>query len=514
MLQTTADFFLEALCLLLYNHTDDTRKLIKEVLSIYTEERADEPEFQDAKIAYYCALLKDLLHGEVDMTNPAEMSAFKLKVIQNPELSKDTDLLERIRPMFMNDAKISPKRIQNLVQRVTTFIILHRSNKTIRKMFAKGRNAEDADPEKQQSLMNDVLEHARDICKLYDTVTLKEDSTVDMIDMSSRESIRRAILQNQKTRGSDTVWKLGLQGLNRAFTKWGGGIRRGTFGAVIACSHNYKSAMLMDMCRWFCMLNKPVLKPGTIPTIVFFSLENEIADNLITWFKSIYFNVYKASPPANMPTEDIINFVHERMSINGFKLLVYREIGEYFGLKEYQKKIKDLMDTGHDIQASFIDYMGLMKLDRDAMQENAAKARQMLAGNVAQFGKHAGITTITAWQLAGEADGIAASGNAGIVKKFGNHLLADAKGFARELDWQMFLHNEYNHAAVKFLTGRLYKLRYSEGGRSAEQDNWAYQFNLELGILDDIDGIDRSVADIYSVAEDGDGADRVFRAAG
>jgi hypothetical protein len=514
MLQTTADFFLEALCLLLYSHNDDTMRLVREVLSIYNDDK-ESPEFQDVKVEIYASLIRDLLAGDVDAMSPAEISAFKLKVMQNPTLAKDPELLERIRPVFANDAKISPRRIQALVQRVTTFVILHRSNKTIRKMYATGRAAEDAsDPEKQTASINAILEYARDLTRLYDHVSIQNMTTVDMIDFTDLDSVQRAIIQNQKSCNSDTIWKLGLQGLSRAFTKWRGGIRRGTFGAVIACSGNYKSGMMLDMCRWFCTLNKPVVKPGTIPTIVFFSLENEPGDNVVSWYKALYINMFKKLPPPEMPPEEMARFVKEKMTCNGFKLLMYRELGESFGLEEYRSKLNKLIAEGHDIQACFIDYLGLMKIST-VNQENTAKARQVLAGHIANYGKHLGITTITGWQMTGEADGLSTTGGAHVVKKFGNNHLADAKGFARELDWQMFLHCEKNHVELPFLTGKLHKLRYSEGGRSSRDDFWAYQFHPELGILDDIDGIDRSVPDIYTVAEDGDStSDRLFGRAG
>lgn len=493
MIQSAADFYLDALQLLLANPSDEVRILMKTVLAIYQDETVD---LDDKRIALYVMIIKELLTSEVDTENRCEIAGLMLKFEQHPYVEENAELKVKLQLVLNPDNKPSARRVATLLKRVNTWVLWHQSNRELRRMFAKSQQcATTFDLDQQMSLMNEVLCHAKAMVKVHETTTTQPESMVDSIDLTDADSIRKAI-RNYALRSNTNVWRLGSQGMGRMFTKWGGGIKRGSFGCIISLSHQYKSGRLLDMMRWFATYNVPIVKPGQKPTLVFFSLENELNENLVSWYKTIYMHEHLTQPDMSATTEDqIIQTVKTYFSQKGYTALVYRELGDCFGIKEYKKRIEELMHTGYDVQAVFIDYLGLMRTEDD--DNNQAKRFQKLASSLSNYNQHLGITTVTAWQMAGEAEKLC-DGRTYVVKSFNFGLLADAKALARELEWAIFQHIERNDATgVIYLTQMMRKLRYADG-RDAKQDFAAEPFHPTYGLLDDIHSKDRSVTDLYT----------------
>jgi hypothetical protein len=183
---------------------------------------------------------------------------------------------------------------------------------------------------------------------------------------------------------------------------------------------------------------------------------------------------------------------------NGFKLMVYRKMGDYFDYDAWVKLHTDLEESGHRIIGSMLDYITLMNAGDS--NENGAKKLQQLGNRIGNYGNHHGFLTITGLQLNGDAEILAASGQTNIVKRYGAAHLADCKGFKKELDFLIYLHCEINHVGVKYLTMKLDKHKYVHD-TPEEYKYCAYRFT-EHGIMDDVNGKCKAVYNIYADEDD------------
>jgi hypothetical protein len=110
---------------------------------------------------------------------------------------------------------------------------------------------------------------------------------------------------------------------------------------------------------------------------------------------------------------------------------------------------------------------------------------------------HNEIFFCTGLQLETRASELASSGKHNIVKQYNEFHLADCKGLKREFDIMYFMEIEKNHHEIPYLTLSWSKHRYVND-TPADWKYTAYRFRPDFGILDDINGKDMSVSDIYA----------------
>ena len=154
------------------------------------------------------------------------------------------------------------------------------------------------------------------------------------------------------------------------------------------------------------------------------------------------------------------------------------------------------------VVATVLDYLTLCHRLPEDREHNDAVQLQMLANRFHNHSNHNGIFFATGFQLETAASQLAASGKHNIVKQYNESHLSDCKGIKRELDQLFFLELEKNHHGVTYLTMAWNKNRY-EHHTAAEDKYFAYRFT-NFGILDDVDGEDKSVKDIYADDESDD----------
>lgn len=500
------DFFLEVLCLGIYSTTEETKRLTNAVLEVYDEESVTDSQMKDPRTQLYINILREINSSDVDLTNKAEMAACILKFKHSPAVDKDPEILDTIKQIFSDREFITQRRITNMQKSIRNWVLWVKGNSALRKMFGMSQQCSATTNKiKQDLLLNEILSHARELTKTYESDALMESSTIDFIDMSCKQSVRKGLTSYQDRR-NNKAWKSGLQGINRMFGSLGG-LAPGEFVGYAALSHHYKSGILMDWARWIATYNTPGTMHGKIPIIVFFSLENEVYQNMMAWFRAAYANAFKQSCE-HLSNDEVIDYVTEVYSKNGFRLLVFREMGEIFSYEDYISKIEQLRSQNYHIIASIIDYITLMSTG-NVMGMNDAKKIQILCNKIGNYGNHHGMTTVTGLQLGTLAEELAASGVTNVVKRYGAAHLADCKGAKREFDVLIFMHKEINHLGIPYLTMKLDKHRYVND--TPPKDRYcAYPFT-EMGIMDDINGEDRSVKDIYS---DGDAVQEKAEATG
>ena len=90
-------------------------------------------------------------------------------------------------------------------------------------------------------------------------------------------------------------------------------------------------------------------------------------------------------------------------------------------------------------------------------------------------------------------------------------MLSDSTDPQREVDVVLYQHKEIDNIGRAWMTWKLDKHRYDTNTPEADK-YFAYMFDGPLGIVDDIDGPDKSVTNIYaaSAADDDELSDDIL----
>jgi hypothetical protein len=499
----SSDLYLNALCLAAYAPGNSTVKIASAVVGMFDDLSRDERTMLSPLNLLYVKLLREISVGNLDLSNRAEASGVLLKYQDDKAFESNKVTFKELQNLLLPDVLPAPQKIRVLFNRVKNNITFFKTNNRIRKMLLSSqRVGSEDDIEKQNALFKEILASAESIRSEIEDTTLINDEVVaqvDEIDMTNPESIKKALAAQRKKRNGVQI-KFGLQGLNRMMGP-SKGVAYGSSFACAARSHNYKSGLLMDITRWQATLNTPPDTNGQTPVILFISLENEIAENLMDWYKKLFANMYHKMP-YGFKDDEVVEFVMRKMSSNGFKLLVYRKMGESFGYREFVELVDRLEKSGCKVVSAILDYVTLCKRCPEDKTFNDPKQIQLMFARFKDYCAHKDMFFCTGLQLETEASKLAASGQTNIVKRYNESHLSDSKSLKKELDLLMFLEIEHNHKGVPFLTMKIDKHRYVLQDTPIEDRYCAYKYLGELGILDDINGKDMSVKDIYSDNDD------------
>lgn len=497
------NFFLNALCLAIAGDDIESRNIIKGVLDTYDEltsgrnGRASEEDLIDL----YCSIMRKIVSDEIFLNDEMQIEKMLTELESHKSVVKNPKIIERVNNLIKNRKSVSDEQLDRMKQDVRKWVIWNQGNKGIRKIYGLSQKIQSTlDPILQDRLLDELLENARNLTDTYESKALTDSGKVDEIDTTNKTSIAKALKSYRKKRVKNG-YRLGLQGVSQLFGKALGPVE-GEFIAFAALSHHYKSGILMDIARWIPMYNKPINKSNKPPCIVFISLENEIYENMMMWYNSIYFALHHVLPRPDVSDEEIINTVMESFAQHGFVLKVYRMEGEVFGFNEW-KKLHDELSKRYDICASILDYAGLMKLDSGSKTERGqteTKKLQNLYYKLKTYANRNRVMVLTGIQLDTEAKRLSASGQTNIVARLRDSHLADCRAAKSELDVLIFMYLERNHLGDLYLTMRIDKHKYVHN-TPEEWKQVAYKFT-EYGIPDDINGESRAVRDIYAVDEE------------
>lgn len=500
----SSDIYLNALCLAAYAPGNSTIKISAAVVKMFDDLSQEERTMMSPMNLLYVKILRDISTGDLDLSNRAEASSVLLRYQEDRAFDNNRVTFKELQNLLLPDQLPAPQKIRTLYNRVKNNIAFFKSNSRIRKMLLTSQKVgSEDDIEKQTALFKDILAAAESLKSEIEDNSLDDDDSitqVDEIDMSDTDSIRKALLAQHKKRNGTTI-KFGLQGLNRMM----GPAKSVSYGESLvfaARSHHYKSGILSDVTRWICTYNKPPDTGGKIPVVLFISLENEIAENLIDLYKKLFINTYHKSP-AGLKDDEIIEFVNRKLSANGFRLMMFRRMGESFSFREYVELVEKIEKNNCKVVATILDYVTLCHRCREDAQYNDPKQLQLMFARFKDFCAHRDMLFCTGLQLETEASKLAASGQTNIVKKYNESHLSDCKSLKKECDILVFMEIEHNHRGIPWLTMKIDKHRYVHD--TPPDDKYcAYQYLGDLGIMDDIEGKDMSSRDIYSENDDTD----------
>jgi len=490
-METGASIFLDALCLAMHPKTKGIRKILLAMIGIYDTYK-EKDEFLKTDMVRTCiALISEIMNEELDPQNKNDYQTTILK-LEEFITRESPEFAGKLMNIVNTGNNITDMKLDRLKQSLNLWILQFKTNKCIYKMFSEcNKSFQTTNELKKDIHLTSVVDSAREIIDNFDNRESKNVDMIEHIDFSKIESIKKAFKINH-TKITKGRLNLGLQGVERLFGKRGP--LRGEFIMFAALSHHYKSGILMDMLRWLITHNFPKVKEGKIPTIVFISLENEIHENMMQWFRAAYKN-YFSSDGSELSDDAIIDVIKEVFNKNGFNVQVFRRMGENFGYQEYVNLHVKLQSSGCEIVASFLDYISKMRLEEGGV--NDAKKRENLLDKVADFCRHNAIFGVSAAQLGPAAEELYASGKINIVKRLTAYHIADCKGLRKGADIFIFAHIEINKfTGRKYLTLKQDKQR--QGEETLEEDKYcAYEFIPGKGILDDRNGKDSSIKDIY-----------------
>jgi hypothetical protein len=138
-----------------------------------------------------------------------------------------------------------------------------------------------------------------------------------------------------------------------------------------------------------------------------------------------------------------------------------------------------------------------MRKDEDVSRDLAVRNLYSVLCN---FLKSNNCCFITAHQLNRKAAEVVRANPIGAVKKFTLDMLSDSTDPQREVDLVLYQNKEIDTLGRAWMTWKLDKHRYDT--TTPEHDKYfAYMFDGPLGIMDDLNGKDMSVTNIYA-AED------------
>lgn len=494
----SSDIYLNALCLAAYAPGSSTIKIAAAVVKMFDDLSREERTMMSPMNLLYVKILRDISTGDLDLSNRAEASSVLLRYQEDRAFENNRVTFKELQNLLLPDQLPAPQKIRTLYNRVKNNIAFFKSNSRIRKMLLTSQKVgSEDDIEKQTALFKDILAAAESLKSEIEDDSLDDDNSitqVDEIDMSDSDSIRKALMAQHKKRNGTTI-RFGLQGLNRMM----GPAKSVSYGESLvfaARSHHYKSGILSDVTRWICTYNKPPDTGGKTPVVLFVSLENEIAENLIDLYKKLFINTYHKSP-AGLKDDEIIEFVHRKLSANGFRLMMFRRMGESFSFREYVELVEKIEKNNCKVVATILDYVTLCHRCREDAQYNDPKQLQLMFARFKDFCAHRDMLFCTGLQLETEASKLAASGQTNIVKKYNESHLSDCKSLKKECDILVFMEIEHNHKGIPWLTMKIDKHRYVHD-TPPEDKYCAYQYLGDLGIMDDIDDKDMSSRDIYS----------------
>lgn len=498
MIYFTVDLFVDALILVLHFNTAEVHTLINRLITIYEEETKNNTESNEI-FEFYINLIKEIITLNLNINNTAEIDTFILKFKGNPLLIKDPELYTSLRNTFTNPIAATPEKYNYLVSKLRNCFVWYNTTKDIKKLFSKLASSSINSPlEKQNTVLSEISEICGDIIKLNKEKDEAEDTNpirVRFLDFSDKDNIKRALISHTK------ITKLnrfitGLQGLNRAL---GGGYPLGSSIVYNSVAHHGKTYMLLKMARWQVTLNKPTADLIN-PTCLIYSLENETPLNLVLLFNELYINTYNTVPPKDIPDEQIVDFCYDTLAKHGWKLIIDRRLGAEFGFYDLVANFEEYIREGFTPLMCVIDYMNMMKKGSGYNSDEGKNylALRELYTNTCNYMKSKNCTLVTAHQLNRKAVELIRTNPIGAVKKFSPDMLADGMDPQREVDIVFYQCKEKDSAGRVFMTYKLDKYRQELTIPEAHK-YFAYMFNGELGIQDDVFTEDASTTNIYSV---------------
>ena len=496
----TPSIYQDALLLLLGDNSDRSKSLVKEFLEIVDKQNAKKEIYspEDELVAVYRSLIKTVVAENITLDNQSAAKTLLLKVKTNETLKSHPVIRDILTDILSAEEPISATQIDEYLKKIRNSILLAELDSSNRILFAKTKNiSETLDSSQQEAEITHIKQMVEQMFKNIDQRqnAAEGKKSESYVSLSDRDSIQRSltIYHERKIMG---VVKTGLQGLNKALGERGG-FGLGESWVFAACTHHYKSGMLVSIMLWTAIYNKFPVAPNKKALIYFVSLENEVNENLMDVFKVLYCRIEKKNVDfSQISIEFITDWLFTYFSKFDVELIIDRYSPHEFSFRKFTQRYNHFEDSGYQMILFDLDYMSEAKGVDPGDTMSGQGQIQLIKENYLKFTNHAkscGYLLTTGHQLNREAEKLAA-GTRYAVKKFNPGFMADSSDVNRIVDGLFFLHLEKNVDGFKFLTAQCRKNR---GNKNTQENDkfFAYPFT-EFGIEDDLNDVPQYVTDI------------------
>ena len=498
----TVELFVDALILILHCKDLVSRQLVNDLVNAYEKTISANSMLNSEYLTLYSVLIKQVLQTNIELSNQSTAEAFILKFKSNPTIVKDPELYTTLKKIFLDTSTPAEDTIKYFQDEIRSTLMLYRTSNGIRRMFAR-LNTPCLSNESRLEIIRTINDLcvgvAQDNIQTLSNATDTSDTIARDVDFGDSATIKHAFTVYDTVHNKNKL-VTGWQALNRALE---GGIELGESLVINTLPYNCKSLFLLKISRWIVTLNK-LSADFKNPLCIFYSLENETPQNLKKLFEELWVNDKKSLPPHNIPIDDMVNYVSEKFSVNGWRFMLKRKLGAEFGEAELRMDVNNYIQLGYTPLAVCIDYVNLMKKDENAGRDLAVRK---IYNTLCNYLKSINCCFLTAHQLNRSAAEVVAQNPIGAVKKFNSSMLADSTDPQREVDVVFYVHKEKDAHGRSWLTAKLDKHRYHDS-TPENVKYFAYMFDGPIGILDDINDVDRSTTNIYAVAVDDDEDDK------
>lgn len=485
MLLLTVELLVDVLVLVLHDQSERTRTLVQQLLELYELKKKNTDLIQDEFCELYMNIIGEVMTLNVTAEDKGAIEALILKLKSNPTIIRDPELFTQLKRIFNDDMPFTQERKDHIEVAINNAIVITRNMRSINALYGK-ISTTPRDPEEQTQILKEISEICNTIIQTNElsiNADRNAETQVRNVDFSSKDDMMRA-LNAYNTVAVKNRYNTGLQAMNRAL---GDGFPLGSSIVLNARSFNGKTAMLLKFARWQITLNKASSEFPN-PLCLFYSLENEVPQNLMLMYKDLYHNVYKREPPEGVSDDEIAEFCSREFRKNGWHFRMERRLGAEFGFAEFRASFKSYQRAGYTPLMCIIDYANMMAKGSGDSSESSTNNLQikLLYTNLCNYLKAQNCTFVTAHQLNRDADKIVAQNPIGAVRKFGPSMLSDSVSVQREVDIVFYQNKEQDSAGNSYLSFKLDKNRYNPV--MAEKDRYfSYPFYENLGIIDDLD---------------------------
>ena len=178
------------------------------------------------------------------------------------------------------------------------------------------------------------------------------------------ESMTKVLKAAKDLADGTGTFKFGFREFNTITQKR---LKRGDSVVIPALQHEYKSGLTQSLFMQIPMYNKPKdinpkMEEGKIPLVLYISFEDDPEVFAGFMYKYLYCAEHKTLPDlTNITPEDMQNYIHQKLSVNGYEAKMLRVNPSEWTYKELFSYILLLESQGYDIHAVIIDY--LVKMD-------------------------------------------------------------------------------------------------------------------------------------------------------
>lgn len=491
----------DTLFMLLRRNNSATRALATQVIEIHDAASRKSTLTNQDRYEFYMTVIRSILDGNSSVVDQAAMESFLVKIKSMKVIQDDPEMYSSIKKIVADNYK-DTESVDFIYKKLYRWVIIEQNTKFTRKLFGVLNRNLDGTVASQEKMIDDTTKLLGEALQYNMEAAKKlsgsdEDILAREADFTDPESLLKAFKVLKATTKANR-FVTGLQGLNRAMD---GGLDLGESLVINSRAHNAKSLMLLKFARWLVTLNR-VDSTFKNPACIFYSLENETPRNIKKLFEELWINEHHTVPPEDMDDQAIVSYCVDKFQEHGWKFIIRRKVGAEFGFNELVMEFKELVRLGYTPLACIIDYVNMMRKEGGEQTGNHLQVRQLYT-NLCNFLKSNHCCLITAHQLNRRADEAVRLNPVGAVKKFSADMLADSTDPQREVDMVIYQNKEIDAQNRSWLTFKLDKHRYHE--TTPETDKYfAYRFEGELGIMDDINDHDRSTTNIYAVSDDED----------